>query len=448
MSRVVPYILPAYVLLCLVLGGSAQAIWGNALLELLAIALIAWAVLDPARLPLAPAGRSLLALAAAAFAIVALQLVPLPPALWSALPGRGFVAEGFALLGAPLPWLPLSLAPADTLDAAVTLLPPLAILAQLLFRRDWDRDALLAAVVAGAALGVLLGLLQVSENGDRWYFYAITNLGVPTGTFANANHFASLLLCAVPLLAALAAPRLRGGRKGLRGLTLVVLMLAAGLLAVGMATSGSASLLLIGPAVAATSALLLFRVDARRARIALPVVGGLVLAAAALVVVAGDRLPSLGTSASIDSRGEFWSRTGLIVRDHGVTGTGFGTFRAMYQRYEDPARVDRFFVNHAHNDYLELAADGGLPAVAVILLFLLWWSRRAAAAWLGSDMGEVGRAAAVASGALLLHSTFDYPLRTIALMAVMALCLGLMAGARGRSAGDGEEEEKPRHATL
>ena len=38
-------IVPAYILLCLILGGSAQGIWSNAALQLLAVAIIAWSLL-------------------------------------------------------------------------------------------------------------------------------------------------------------------------------------------------------------------------------------------------------------------------------------------------------------------------------------------------------------------------------------------------------------------
>ena len=37
---------PAYLFLCLILGGSAQGIWQNMALQLLGLALIAWAALQ------------------------------------------------------------------------------------------------------------------------------------------------------------------------------------------------------------------------------------------------------------------------------------------------------------------------------------------------------------------------------------------------------------------
>ena len=40
-----------------------------------------------------------------------IDIVPLPPELWTALPGRSEIVANYRLLGVPLPWLPLSLAP-------------------------------------------------------------------------------------------------------------------------------------------------------------------------------------------------------------------------------------------------------------------------------------------------------------------------------------------------
>ena len=45
MNRARYAILPGYVLLCLLLGGSVQGMWGNAVLQLGAVGLLAWAAL-------------------------------------------------------------------------------------------------------------------------------------------------------------------------------------------------------------------------------------------------------------------------------------------------------------------------------------------------------------------------------------------------------------------
>ena len=81
---------PAYLLACLLLGGSAQMIWFNLILQLVAVVLIAWAVIDlGGGTRLSKEARQLLILAGLAVTLVLVHLVPLPPLLWSAMPGRG-----------------------------------------------------------------------------------------------------------------------------------------------------------------------------------------------------------------------------------------------------------------------------------------------------------------------------------------------------------------------
>ena len=70
-SRLREGVAPAYLFLCLILGGSAQGIWANMILQLLGIALLAWAALAPAEEPLLPPARQLLILALLAVALVA-----------------------------------------------------------------------------------------------------------------------------------------------------------------------------------------------------------------------------------------------------------------------------------------------------------------------------------------------------------------------------------------
>jgi O-antigen ligase len=133
-------------------------------------------------------------------------------------------------------------------------------------------------------------------------------------------------------------------------------------------------------------------------------------------------------------------------RGQAWTGSGVGTFEQVYRGYENPATVDRWFVNHAHNDYLEVAVEGGVPAVILVVLFLLWWIGRARAAWSTPSALEL-KGASIASAAILLHSAFDYPLRTAGIAALFAACLALLAGARGAS-GAFAEGEQARHARL
>lgn len=449
MSRMKELLLPAYLLLCILIGGSGQAVWGNAFLQLIALAILGWAALADDPPAIASGGRRLLLIVGAVALLFVIQLVPMPPGLWTQLPGRSFVAEGLRLLGVPLPWLPISLSPYDTLEAALTLLPPLALLVGMMRLRCWNGSWMFAAIIAGTMISILLGILQVSGGEDNsWYFYERTNLGVAVGTFANGNHYATILLASLPMLGALAAARWRSVKtKQERSLTLALAVAGGAVLATGILINRSSAMLLLGPPVAAATALMVLRLPPRRSRQALAGIGLLLFAGAAALVLVGRGLPSWGTDASVQTRAEYWAKSAQAAEDHLLSGTGIGTFQKVYRQYEDPAEVDRWYVNHAHNDYLELAVEGGLAAIVLMILFLWWWVARASEAWRFSA-GLEHKAAAVASAAILLHSTFDYPLRTAAISAVFAVCLALLAGARGLHGRAHEELERPRHATL
>ncbi|MFO7868057.1 MAG: O-antigen ligase family protein, partial [Bacteroidales bacterium] len=61
-----------------------------------------------------------------------------------------------------------------------------------------------------------------------------------------------------------------------------------------------------------------------------------------------------------NGRLNYW-RDGLnLTRDFKLTGAGFGTFGDIYPFYQSISEDN--FVKHAHNDYIELAAEGGVIA--------------------------------------------------------------------------------------
>jgi O-antigen ligase len=114
-------------------------------------------------------------------------------------------------------------------------------------------------------------------------------------------------------------------------------------------------------------------------------------------------------------------------------GSGLGTFVPVYQMFEKPGdTIANIYVNHAHNDFLEFWLETGIFGPILICLFAIWlghrsiklWRRRAAD---GSVFDcNLGRAATIVIGLLLAHSVVDYPMRTEAIMAVFAVCCGLL----------------------
>lgn len=433
MHRLVSAGLAAYVFLCLVLGGaSAAGLWANVALQLLAVPLLFAALAVRPDPPLARGARHLQWLLATAVGLVLLQLVPLPPAIWTALPGRDHVREGFELLGQPLPWLPISLAPDSTLASALWLLPAAAVLLcalRLRPRENW----MVWTIIGAAALSVLVGALQITGGLESpWYFYEITNYGVNVGFFSNANHMATLIVSTLPFLGALYMITRRRARRTEKaaslGLSLGGLF---GLVIAGLAINGSlAGIGLAVPVLAATVLLMLVRRRIPVWTIALVLLLGAASVSAVLSGRFDNNLISDEAQSDVVSRYTTFTTSFEAVKDYFPLGSGLGTFRPIYRMYEDPERVTTTYINHVHSDWIEIVLETGLPGLALALAFLWWWTRRAVAVWRAAEPDYLARAATIASAAILAHSLVDYPLRTVAVAVVFAVSCAIMAGGR------------------
>lgn len=419
-------VVPLFLLGCLLLGGSPQGIWRNLALQLAAIALLVWALLARSRTHPTAAGRELLGLALLWFTIVLLHLVPLPPSLWSALPGRELAVEAFLLRGEPLPWLPLSLTPAETAAALPVMAVPLAVIAAMLWLGAYRSRWCVAALMLGGMISVLVGVLQLLGGGP--YLYPIANVGAPAGLFANANHQATLLLALIPFLAAMFGAEQEPDRARSREGVSRMLMAGGGLVVVllGIALNGSLAALSLALPVLLVSVTLALPKLARAG-------GLLALLGAALLVGAATLQAAQGLTggeASVTTRADIYQRTTAAIADTFPAGTGIGSFESYYRLYEDPASVDRFFVNHAHSDPLQWLLETGLPGALLLLAFLLWWLRRCLAIWRSEQRDLLALAGTIASAAILAHSLVDYPLRDAAIQAIFAFSLALMADPR------------------
>lgn len=89
-------------------------------------------------------------------------------------------------------------------------------------------------------------------------------------------------------------------------------------------------------------------------------------AASILGLNVGYRTLNLEQDASANARLLLWKSATEIAQDHPLAGTGWGTFEAMYSAYRDPRENTTAGV-YAHNDYLQIAAEGGVPALVLLL---------------------------------------------------------------------------------
>jgi O-antigen ligase len=118
-------------------------------------------------------------------------------------------------------------------------------------------------------------------------------------------------------------------------------------------------------------------------------------------------------------------------------GSGFGTFVPVYDEFAPRTLLAEAYVNHAHNDWLELWLTGGVPAIILVVGFLTWfgvatfrlWSRgQPEAPVLDLALAE---AASIVIVLLLLHSIVEFPLRTPTLSVLFAMACAFLIPRRG-----------------
>ena len=446
---------------CLVLGGSTYAgFLSDAVLQLLSIPLLMYALW---RLPASLSSGSqpsrgiwtVLALCLAAVLLPVLQLLPLPPSIWTHLPGREPVITAFGLIGQDLPWMPLSLTPRATWLSALALLPPVAILLGTLHLGYAQRRTLTLLLLAVGVIGAFLGLAQVAGGpSSPLRFFPITNTTEAVGFFANRNHFSALLYCLMLLIAAWAvevtAPAYDKSKPQVLPIMLCFAALVVLVAAQAMARSRAGLGLTI---VALFGALALAASDRRNVTgvSAVKLIGGAVVLALTftLQMTLYRVLDRFGDDPLDDARVRFAQRTIEAAKAYMPFGSGMGSFVQVYPMFEQPQDTMRdTFANRAHNDIIEFWLEAGAGAILLLALFLAWLAFRSVSIWRNAPPGArqldhaLARAATLIVALLLVHSFIDYPLRTEAMLAVMAFACGLLVTPPDAVA------EAARHATV
>jgi O-antigen ligase len=397
------------------------------------------------------------AVPAALIGLVIFQLVPLPGALVRLL------RPDNPALGATLPgsdhhsFSSLSIAPYNTRIHLILAVCCAAVFffACMLGQDRASRRRLVTWLVALGTFEALYGLVQYLTGWQRIFGYVKKyNLEEATGTYINRNHFAGFLEMVIPFGVALvlyenaklprkAMPgrnarikRVLGGRKLSR---IGLWLLAATVMVAGLFFS--LSRMGIISAVASLAVMAAFSGFQRKA--GLWVAAGIMVCGIILVLWmgAGPTLGRFGTiseeyASADESRWSLWKDTARLIGGHPLLGSGLGTFPVAFTRVQSTFLGK--FVNHAHNDYLELASDLGIPAAALFFgstgALLVRVARKAASSEVSFEramaLGCLGSMAAI-----LLHSLTDFNLYIPANALVFSLILGLAASIPTANAG-------------
>jgi O-antigen ligase len=114
-------------------------------------------------------------------------------------------------------------------------------------------------------------------------------------------------------------------------------------------------------------------------------------------------------------------------------GSGFGSFDSVYRHFEPNSLLSTIYMNEAHDEPVQLAIEGGVPALLLLGLFLVWWARAAVTCLrrpLQTRRRAMGDAAVIMTVILMASSLVDYPLRTPLLGAVFVFaCIEMIFSA-------------------
>jgi O-antigen ligase len=430
--------------LALLFGGGGTYGWPDAVVQLAALPLLAWALFKLTPSQLGRRGQWAIILLCAIIAWPLLQLIPMPPSLWSGLPGRGEIASGYEAAGMTLPWLPLSLYPSATWLGLISLLPATAVFLAMLSLERRPRRVVIVLIFVIVLGSVVVDMVQImgGKDGPLQFYYRATSRADSdraVGFFANPDHNAAFLYSAIPFVTAWMIGVLRDRRQN-RGISLALLALLVVTIIIGVAVTHSRTGMALLFVAGLSSLLLAWRHDqAQSGRRLLRFAIGANLVALLLAFQFGF----VGFASRFEYKGfddlrwpvnQVTSRAAIANLPFG---SGFGTFTPVYEQFAPRTLLldGRFYVNHAHNDWLELWLTGGIPAVVLVCGFLAWLVASIFRVWKSGEP-EAGildlalaQAASISIVLLLLHSAIDFPLRIAAVTVLFAIaCAYLIPG--------------------
>ena len=290
-------------------------------------------------------------------------------------------------------------------------------LTQAVVCEQQDESLLLDAFLSFATAMAVLCLAQLFTSSGRVLWAFPTGYPDVYGTFPNHNNYVQFVELALPI--ALWSALRRGVRSWWYGIAAGILYASAissasraGAL---LCTAEVIAVLAIGWAKLRTARTLLLNRSAATMLVMIPL-----LAALLTLVVGWQRvLHRFEQNDVYLVRREYIAAAADMAKHRPFAGYGLGTFTEVYQRYA--TKDFPFYANHAHNDWAEFAADGGIPFLLLVLIpFVAIIPTALRHPW---GLGLV---------AVMLHACVDFPFPRPAVSGWMFFLLGLLYMARTR----------------
>lgn len=344
------------------------------------------------------------------------------------LPLRSLDISG-ALLDAPA-ISSLSLASYATRFAVVQLIVYFVFLAaSLTFINSPKRlKYIVLTVIIFASLMAIYGILQRLANLEAIYGARIPHQAVSFASFINGHHFAAFMEMTVGLTLGLLFGE--ATKKDKRFL-LVIACVIMGMAVVFTSSRGGMLSLLSVISFIVTANLLKKPTTENdsesgnktnyRRNFAF-VAGGLAIIISlfgAVIFLGGDEslLRGVGLVNNQEDvsngRIHFWQTAWRIFLDYPILGAGLDAFGTVFTRYDTWNGIYR--LEQAHNDYLQILVDAGVVGFACVAAFIYLLFKQSIGVITKAKDGfqqNVAIGALAGCFGILLHSFFDFPLRT------------------------------------
>jgi O-antigen ligase len=284
---------------------------------------------------------------------------------------------------------------------------------QSLLRSSQARKVAVMLALYGFAIAGLSLLQGIAPNGKLYWIRQPRLGGWIYGPYVNHNHYAGLMEMLVPIPLILSLTRLAQEKE----------RIAAGIAAAAMTGTvflcGSRGGMLAILAEFGVLSVVVVR-QKKGIRLAVAFAAFAVVLLSLLTWLGGKELTSRVTSISTEARSEISGgirlnidRDGLhMFRAKPMLGWGLGTFPVVYPQFR--TFYTNFFVNQAHDDYLQLLVETGLVGFGTMVWFLMVLYRsvlRKIKNWMSDVSSAVSLACMLSFTGILVHSVLDFNLQ-------------------------------------
>jgi O-antigen ligase len=288
-------------------------------------------------------------------------------------------------------------------------------LSQTLTRSADSRRRFLNAVLCFGAAMAILFLLEINTAQGRILWTFPTGFNEIYGTFQNKNNYVQFIEVVLPIA-------LWGAvREGWRSWWFA---LAGGVLyASAIGATSRAGFLLCTAELIAIPLIALVRTRGSKPRLLLPSIVSIILM---IPLVAGAFTFAVGWARvwqrfkdedPFAIRREYLRGAVEMARRRPLTGYGLGTYEQVYQQFA--VKDDPMTANHAHDDWAEFAAEGGVPFLLLVLV-----------PFLAVVPSMIRHPWALGLLAVMLNACVDYPFPRPAVSGWMFAVLGALYMAR------------------